>query len=64
MSLLEKDYQEESAASVVLKKYNQAWLRDRNVTQIQDLDQYSLSSKSETDVSLTEIKADVEIEND
>ena len=57
MKGLENDFREKSSASTTSKVFNTAWLRDKKVKQMKDMDQYSLASKSSTNLSQVEIES-------
>ena len=56
MKSLENDFREKSSASTTSNVFNTAWLRDKKVKDMKDMDQYSLASKSSTDISQVEIE--------
>ena len=53
---LEDQFRTKSSASTTARAVNAAWLRDKNVKSMKDMDQYSLASKSSTDISMFEVE--------
>lgn len=66
MKQLEKDYRKDSAASEALGGSDPAWLKDRKVRRLKDLESegYSPRSRSSTDVSEVDDKDTIVIGGD